>query len=297
MATGARPHALEPAGKPRLLVNSRLRRLRLVKLLVFAILVLIALSTVYPIFFMANNALKRRVEYYVNPYGLPQAVYFGNFQVMVENYGILTSFGNSVFVVLSAVSLTVFLAALAAFPIAKLKFRGSTLFFQFFISLLLIPGQVLLIPVYLMFARLGLVGNHLSVILMYTVINLPFAIFLLSSSFRGIPSELIEAAKIDGASLWKVFLRIIVPMGRPGLMTLAVLTFLNMWNELILALMLLPDDAKRMITPAVTTVMGRFVTNQPLLMTGLLITALPTIVILIVFSQYLVKGISLGVGK
>jgi raffinose/stachyose/melibiose transport system permease protein len=199
--------------------------------------------------------------------------------------------------VLSAVSLTVFLAALAAFPIAKLKFRGSTLFFQFFISLLLIPGQVLLIPVYLMFARLGLVGNHLSVILMYTVINLPFAIFLLSSSFRGIPSELIEAAKIDGASLWKVFLRIIVPMGRPGLMTLAVLTFLNMWNELILALMLLPDDAKRMITPAVTTVMGRFVTNQPLLMTGLLITALPTIVILIVFSQYLVKGISLGVGK
>src|SRR5262245_39380139 len=133
MASPARSSALEQSGKARVLVNARSRQGLLVKLLVFAILVLIALPTVYPIFFMANNALKRRVEYYANPYGLPQAVYLGNFQVMVENYGILTSFGNSVFVVLSAVSLTVFLAALAAFPIAKLKFRGSTLFFHFFI--------------------------------------------------------------------------------------------------------------------------------------------------------------------
>jgi ABC-type glycerol-3-phosphate transport system permease component len=278
-------------------LNSSLRYTLLVKLPIFLVLLLIAFTTVYPLIFMVMNSFKRRAEYFTNPYGLPEAIQFENFKILIENYGLLTNFLNSFFVVLTAIFISVSLAGLAAFVIAKLRFRGKRFIFFLIISMLLIPGQVLLIPIYLMFARLDLINHYLSVILMYSVINLPFGVFFLTASFRGIPDELIEAAKIDGASLLRVFVSIIIPVGQPAVFTLATLNFLSMWNELLLALMLLTDQHKRMITPAVATIVGRFVTNQPLLMTGLLITALPTVIALILSSRYLIKGISAGVSK
>ena len=277
--------------------NPKLRQALLVKAPIFLVLLGIALTTIYPLIFMALNAFKQRSEYYTNPYGLPKSLYFGNFQIAVENFGLLQSFANSMLVTITAILLVTTLAGLAAFAVAKLRFRGKQAVFYSIISMMLIPGQVLLIPIYLMFARLGLVNNHLSVILMYTVINLPFGVFFLTAAFRGIPDELIEAARIDGASLVQVFRHIIMPLGRPAVLTLATLSFLNMWNELLLALILLPDETKRLITPAITMVMGRFTTNQPLLMTGLLITSVPTIAVLIIFSRYLVKGIAAGTGR
>jgi ABC-type glycerol-3-phosphate transport system permease component len=278
-------------------INGKLRAQLLVKLPVFLLLCLVALTTLYPLLFMAITAFKSRTEYLINPYGLPQELYLSNFGIMVENYGLLTSFGNSVVIVSISVALSLLFASLTAYAIAKLRFRGKQALFFFMISLQLIPGPVLLIPIYLMFSQFGLINNPLSVILMYTVTSLPFGAFFLSASFRGIPDELMEAAKIDGASLWDVFLNIIWPMGRPSVLTLAILNFLTMWNELILALMLLPDEQKRTLTASVAMVRGRFVTNQPLLMTGLLVITLPTIIVLIIFSQYLVKGISAGVSK
>ena len=142
-----------------------------------------------------------------------------------------------------------------------------------------------------------MINNYLSVILMYAVGSLPFSIFFLSASFRSIPDELIEAAKIDGATLMQVYRKIILPIGSPSILTLGILNFLSMWNELILALLLLPDENKRTITTSVAMVVGRFITNEPLLQPGLLMSSLPTIVVLIIFSKYLVKGISAGIGK
>ncbi|MBK8019937.1 MAG: carbohydrate ABC transporter permease [Chloroflexi bacterium] len=277
--------------------NARLRHILLVKVPVFVLLCLVAASTLLPLAYMAMTSLKERTEYFVNPYGLPQALNFDNVRIMIETYGFLRSFGNSVFIVGSALFLSLFLGSLAAFAVAKLRFRGKRVFFLTLISLQLIPGQVLLIPIYLLFSRLGMINNYASVILMYAVGSLPFSIFFLSASFRSIPDELIEAAKIDGATLWQVYRSIAVPIGSPSILTLGILNFLSMWNELILALLLLPDENKRTITTSVAMVVGRFITNEPLLMTGLLMSALPTVVVLIMFSNYLVKGISAGIGK
>ncbi|MBE2267960.1 MAG: carbohydrate ABC transporter permease [Anaerolinea sp.] len=277
--------------------NSRLRHTLLVKLPVFVLLCLVAASTLLPLAYMGMTALKERTEYLTNPYGLPRALNFDNVRIMVETYGFLRAFGNSVLIVGTALFLSLFLGSLAAFAVAKLRFRGKRVFFLMLISLQLIPGQVLLIPIYLLFSRLGMINNYLSVIVMYAVGSLPFSIFFLSASFRSIPDELIEAAKIDGATLFQVYRSIVVPIGSPSILTLGILNFLSMWNELILALLLLPDENKRTITSSVAMVVGRFTTNEPLLMTGLLLSALPTVVVLIMFSQYLVKGISAGIGK
>lgn len=299
MGTQAQGYPAIQSGRPAsgLLADPKLRRRLLVQIPIFLALCLVALTTLLPLGYMALTALKDRTEYLTNPYGMPQGLYLDNFRLMVENYAFLRSFGNSVLIVGSALTLSLLIGSLAAFAVAKLRFRGKRVFFLFLISLQLIPGQVLLIPIYLLFSRLGMINNYLSVILMYTVGSLPFSIFFLSASFRNLPNELMEAAKIDGASLRQIYLHIILPIGRPAILTLGILNFLSMWNELILALMLLPDESKRTITASVSMVIGRFVTNQPLLMTGLLMSSLPTVVVLIIFSNYLVKGISAGIGK
>lgn len=289
--------ALPPPTVMRAGVDPRLRRILLVKIPVFIVLCLIAATTLLPLLYMAMTEFKEETEYFINPYGLPQAINLDNFRIMIERYAFLRSLGNSVLIVGTSLTASLLIGSLAAFAVAKLHFRGKRAFFLFLISLQLIPGQVLLIPIYLTFSRLGMINNPLSVILMYTVGSLPFSIFFLNASFRNLPNELIEAAKIDGASLRQVFLFIVLPIGSPAILTLGILNFLSMWNELILALMLLPDEEKRTITSAVSMVIGRFTTNQPLLMAGLLMSSLPTVVVLVMFSNYLVKGISAGIGK
>jgi ABC-type glycerol-3-phosphate transport system permease component len=267
------------------------------KLPLFLILLVTAITTTYPLLFVAANAFKKEVEYYSNVYGLPHDLYLGNFALLQENLNVLRAVGNSAFVVCIGVLASTLLAALASFPIAKLRFSGKRPIFLMIISFMLIPGQVLLIPIYLLFANLGLINNYLSVILVYVVTTLPFGIFLLTSSFVAIPTEMIDSAKVDGASLLRIFRSIILPMGRPAVTTLAVLNFLTMWNELLLGMVLLPDESKRLLTPTLATLIGRLATNQPVLMAGLLISALPTVLMLIIFSRYLIKGITLGVGK
>jgi ABC-type glycerol-3-phosphate transport system permease component len=271
-------------------------RLR-VKLPIFIVLLAIAASTVYPLLFLGLNALKERTDYYANAYGLPRELYLGNFTILVENYNIVRALLNSVFVTGVAVTATLLIATIASFALAKVDFVGQRVLFSLIVAFLLVPGQVLLIPIYLLFSRLDLVNNYLSVILIYTALALPFGTFFLTSSFRAIPTELIEAARIDGASLFHAFRTIVLPIGSPSIMTLAVLSFLTMWNELLLGMMLLPDESKRLLTPTIALLLGRLLTNQPLLMAALLISSVPTILMLIVFSRYLIRGITLGFGK
>ncbi|MGH2613639.1 MAG: carbohydrate ABC transporter permease [Thermomicrobiales bacterium] len=295
MAVQTRPR--DRAGLPLPTVSARTRERLGVKLPIFVVLLAIAVTTVYPLFFLAINALKERTEYYTNTYGLPRALYLGNFAVLVENYNIARALLNSVFVTGVAVTATVLLASIASFVLAKVDFRGQRLIFALVVAFLLVPGQVLLIPIYLLFSRLDLVNSYLSVILIYTALALPFAVFFLTSSFRAIPTELIESARIDGASLFHAFRSIVLPIGSPAVMTLAVLSFLTMWNELLLGMMLLPDESKRLLTPTIALLLGRLLTNQPLLMAALFISSVPTILMLAFFSRYLIRGITLGFGK
>jgi raffinose/stachyose/melibiose transport system permease protein len=275
----------------------RRRPIRPGKTVVFVLLALVGATTLYPLYVMAVDALKSRTEYYSNVYGPPKHLFLGNFNLLMENFDILGALLRSLFVVCIAVVVATFVASLASFALAKIPFRMSNTVFFVAVALLLVPGQVLVIPVYLFFAKLQLIDNFLSVILIYVATSLPFGTFLLTSNFRAIPDELIESARIDGASMWRTFWSIVLPVGRPAVMTLVILSFLSMWNELLLALMLIPDEARRLLTPTITTLMGRYLTNQPLLMTGLLFSSIPTIVAFVVFSRHIVRGVTLGVAR
>ena len=261
---------------------------------VFVLLVLLALTILYPVALMAMSSLRTNADYQKSPFGLPEAVSLDNFINLINNYGVGQAALNSVIVVCSGVVLTLALATLASYALAKLPVPGAKYINAAFLSVMLIPSQVLIIPLYLLLSKAQLVGSFPGLILVYVATGLPFSVFFLTLSFKAIPDQVIEAARIDGAGFARTLRSIVMPMGGAAIATLAVLQFLAMWNELLFAYILLPDPSMVLLTPALTQVGTRFVSDQPLLSAGLLLTALPPTLLLIFTSKYMMRGLAVG---
>ena len=267
------------------------------KLPPFLLLLLIAVTTLYPLSFVLTNAFRSKPEYLKAPYGWPTDWSFTNFVLLIENYDIIRAATNSVTVIGCALVISLAASTLAAYAIVKLDLPGKRIFTGAFVSVMLVPSQVLIIPVYLLLSSMRLVDTLPGVILVYAATNIPFGVFFMTAVMRSVPDEIIEAAKMDGAGPLRTLVSVVVPVLRTSILTLAVLAFLAMWNELIFGLILLPSEANNLLTPKMASIGGRFVTNQPLLMAGLLLTSLPPILILTFLSRYLVSGVAAGVGK
>jgi raffinose/stachyose/melibiose transport system permease protein len=264
---------------------------------VFIGLAVLAASILYPVFFLALAGVRTNTDYIANPLGLPSSFTLQNFVTVWNGYGAGAAFLNSLFVVTTSLVITLLLSVSAGYALAKLDVPGARFITGSMVSVMLIPGQVLILPVYLMMSALGIVGDYSSLILFYVATSLPFAVFFLSTSFRSVPDEVLEAARIDGAGFFRTMFSVLLPMGRASVATLAVLQFLGLWNELLYALILLPDDTKRLLTPALSMIGTRYVNDQPLASAGLLISASVPLVLLLLTSRYVVQGIALGASK
>lgn len=264
---------------------------------IFLGMVLLALTIIYPLVFIILTALRPNVDYLRDPFGLPSVWTFDNFIKLWEEYGVGRAFLNSLFVASTSVSIVLVLASLAGYALAKLPVFAPKFFTASFVSVMLFPGVVLIIPIYLMLARLGIVGNYAGLILVYVATALPFATFFLTLAFRAIPDELLEAARVDGAGFFQTVWLIIRPIGAPGIATLAVLQFLGAWNELIYAMILITDDRMKLLTPVLASIGKRFVTDQPLVSAGLFITALVPLLLLAFASKYIMRGLQVGISR
>lgn len=264
---------------------------------VFAVLTLVALTIAYPLFFILVTSLRPNPDYLANPFGLPGEWTLANYFELLETYGVGRAFMNSLFVSTATMVIVLTLSILAGYALAKMPVPKTRWISAAFVSVMLVPGPVLIIPIYLLLSRLGLVGDYWGLILVYVAGGLPFSVFFLSLSFRGIPDEVIESARLDGASFLRTVWSIILPMGSSGIATLAVLQFLGSWNELIFAFILIPDQSLRLLTPTLASIGTRFVTDQPLVSAGLLITSSIPLVLLAVASKYIMRGLAGGIGR
>jgi ABC-type glycerol-3-phosphate transport system permease component len=258
---------------------------------------MVATTIVYPLYFVVITSLRSNADYLKNPFGLPQDWTIENYFKLWNTYGVGRAFANSVLVSTISVSLILLIASLAGYALAKLPIPGSRAISVTFVSVMLIPGPVLIIPIYIMLAKLGLIGSYWSLILVYVATGLPYATFFLTLSFKGIPNEVLEAARVDGAGFFRTLTTIVLPMGAAGLATLAVLQFLGVWNELIFALILIPDQANKLLTPVLANTGSRFLTDQPLVSAGLFITACVPLLLLIFTSKYVMQGLQVRVGR
>ena len=204
---------------------------------------------------------------------------------------------NSLIVVAGTVVLSVLVATLAGYSFSKLRWRLRGAVYLFLLVWIAVPPLILLVPLYVRWSNLGLYGSYLSVILIYTSVNLPFNMYLMTAYFRGVPDELVEAARLDGASVHGVFWRVLVPLARPALATLVIFNFLWAWNEFIFALLLLPEDSVKTLTVGVLQLQGRFNLDPTALMAGLFISTLPVIGVYLIFQRHLVRAVAAGIGR
>ena len=261
------------------------------------LLALAALLALYPVWFMISTAFKDERDYASSPYGFPWPLDFGNFREAVHGGAFATWFTNSVVLTVGAVILSTAFAALAAFAIARMSFRGRDLFLSINVALMVVPPVVMLIPLFIFFTQIGFVSTYHGVILIYAGLTLPFSVYLLANFFRSIPHELIESALTDGASNLRVLLAIVLPLSAPALVTLVVVNALWVWNELLIALVFLPEDSLRTLMVGVTVFQNRFTLNVPVTMAGMLLATAPMIVLYLFGQRFFIRGLTAGAVK
>lgn len=263
---------------------------------IFIVLVILAASVIYPLYFLVTSAFRPQADYLQNPLGLPGEWTINNLVALIVNNGAGQAFLNSLVVVVIALAIVLAFATLAAYALAKLPVPGSRFISGTFLSVMLIPSQVLILPLFLLLSRIGLIGTYPGLILVYVAFNLPFAVFFLTVTFREIPDEVLDASTVDGAGFFRTVWSIITPMGSSGIATLAVLQFLAMWNELLLATILMPGSIK-LLTPTLATIGTRFENNQPLVSAGLLFSAIVPMLMLAFASRFIMRGLAVGVSR
>jgi ABC-type glycerol-3-phosphate transport system permease component len=268
-----------------------------IRIPILALCSILACITVYPVVFMLLNTFRTSIEYMSAPLGLPQSLYLKNYVNMMRSYKVARHLINSGICTGGSLLLILLLSSMAAFSFTKLPFRGNKQVFLLYVSMMMMSPMVLLIPFYLVLARLHLTNSYQGLIIAYAVMCIPYTTYFLRVSYSAVPDELIQAAKVDGAGYLRIFIHIMVPLSSTTLFTLALLNFVWNWNELLYGLVIMQDEIMRTMPAAVAIIVGRYITNMPLLMTGLFLTSLPVLICFFVFQKYLVQGMMVGAIK
>lgn len=264
------------------------------RVFVFLALCLVGISTVYPLVFMALNTMRSTSSYELSPYGLPTHFSLSSFSALLNQVPFLSSLLHSLIVVVPAVFVATLSSALAAFVFTKVPIRFGNGLFWLMLMIMFMPGIVVLLPLYVEVARVGLANSFLPAILIYTALNIPYGTYLLRANFRAIPDSVIEASRVDGASWFRTFRSVVLPMARPAIVTIGILTFLNIWNELFISLVLLHEPTNEMLTPTLAQLSGRFGTDIPVLMAGLLLGSIPTLLLYFLTARVFIRGMLSG---
>jgi ABC-type glycerol-3-phosphate transport system permease component len=260
-------------------------------------MLVVAVLTVYPLYFIIVTAFKTRAEYLDNRFLPPSDPTLENFRRAFRDGELLTWIGNSVLITVASVIASTVVAALAAYPLARATFPGRRAVFSLNVALMVVPPVVLVVPLFLFFVDLGLINSRLSVIIIYAGLLVPFSVFLLVNFFATIPRSLEDAARVDGARRLRTLWSLIVPLSAPALVTIVVVNAVWVWNELLIALVFLQDNSSRTLTAGLTFFQGRFLSDQPLVMTGALIASVPMVVLYIAGQRFFIRGLTAGFGK
>lgn len=271
-------------------MSSKSRNL-LKRIPLYAFLILGSVGMLVPFVWMILSALKPNNEIFTSPPTfLPKDPNWGNF-VEAWGSGDFTQYfiNTSIISVLTTV-ITLFICSLAGYTFAKFNFMGKKVLFLLFLGTMMIPMQVIMIPIFLMMSKIGLLNSYWSVIL--PLVANAYGVFLMRQFISTIPTELMEAARIDGCSEFRIFWQIILPLTKPALVTLGILTFLGAWNEFLWPLIMLDSPDMMTLQVALTQFQGQYEVKWNLLMAASALSMIPIVLIFIIFQRYLVEGIA-----
>lgn len=243
------------------------------------------------------NPFKSNSEFFKNLIGLPKEWTFENIATVWRDGEFYKYYLNSVLVTVFSTIAIILVASLTAYGLSRFNFRFSKKVNSFFLMGLMFPANVMIVPLFLMARNLGLTNNFQGLVVIFTAIFLSFGIFILASFFKTLPNEVYEAAKIDGASEFRIFWRIMIPLARPVIGTLATIVAINVWNDYFISLIMIFDNAKRTVPLALANYFATYEAHWPLLFAALFITTIPIIIVYFIGSKQIVKGITAGAIK
>jgi N-acetylglucosamine transport system permease protein len=271
------------------------------KIFFYGILLVWGVSVLYPLLWTLLDALKDNKQFFTNaPWSIPEfPLLWTNFSYVWSKYNFGTYFVNSLVVTAGSTGLGLLLSATTAYVLARYKFRGSNVLYLLYISSIMIPFVLALIPLFFLMNSLHLINTKLGLIVVYASSVLAFGIFVLIGFFKSLPKELEEASIVDGASYYGTFFRVMLPLSQPGLITIAIVNVLNIWNEYIVGTILINDPTQYTLPVEIGVMQAemQYRTEWGPLFAALLITIVPVLIMYIFFQRQIASGITAGAVK
>ncbi|MFC4243180.1 carbohydrate ABC transporter permease [Gryllotalpicola reticulitermitis] len=266
-------------------------------LIAYLVLALNTVSCLIPILWTLSNSFRSNTQIFGRFSLVPEQFDFGAYVSMITHTNILSGFLNSVIITGLSLALLFVCVLPAAFVLSRIRFAFSKVIYGFFLIAIFVPGIVLLQATYSIFAQTGLLDIPYTIVLAYTAGQIPFCLFLMVAYMREIDSTIEEAALVDGASGWRIFLQIILPMSRNGIVTIMILSFVSIWNDYIYALVFLPEPGRQTLTVALANAKGEYTVNYGLLSAAAILAIVPVFVFYLFTKNLLMNGMSSGAVK
>ncbi len=264
---------------------------RIFALLTFAALILV------PSLIVVLGSFKTDAEVYNKPLSLPENWNFDNYRRLLSESDLDVSFRNSVFVTFASVALTLILASLASFAIARMITISGKVLATLFAFGLAIPAQINLVPVYYIFRDLGLTNSFLGLIIINITTTLPISIFILTAFFREISKDMYEASEVDGASPLRIYRSIALPLSRPAMGATAIFLFVINWNDLLWPLLLIQESGKKTLPLAMLAYRGEYFVSFSMLFTAVMVASLPMVIMYLLMQRSFIAGLTAGAVK
>ncbi|EDL64906.1 carbohydrate ABC transporter permease [Bacillus sp. SG-1] len=256
--------------------------------------IIYALLIIIPVVAIFFATFKSNAEMYQDVLGLPGSFDFVNYITMFAEESMSTYFWNSVIVTLFAVSMTLFFSSLIAFAVTRMSGWPGRILFGLFTLGMMVPAQVNMIPLYQLVFDLGLTNSLTGLILVNTAVTTPVAVFILTGFMKSLPSSLFEASRIDGASNWQMYAKVAIPLSLPSISATAIFLFVMVWNDLLYPLLFITDTDYKTLPLALLEFQGEYMTNYPMLFTGVIIASAPMVIAYVFLQRYFVAGMTAG---
>jgi multiple sugar transport system permease protein len=268
------------------------------RVLIFIVLVLATIIWLVPVMTSLVTSIRTFNDILYRGFiSWPEEITLGNFKTAWERGGLSRYLPNSFIITLPSLLLTMLFSSMGAYALARFNFRGNRLIFFTFVGGMLLPFQVLMLPVFKLTDFLGLYDTYWGLIFFHTAFQLGFCTFMLRNYMRTVPGEILEAARIDGCSEFRIWWRIMLPLTLPAIAAVATLEFTWIFNDYLWAIILLRSEKLKPITAGLASLQGQFVTDWPVIVAGALLGTLPTLLVFLFLQRYFIEGLTLGATK
>lgn len=270
---------------------------RIKSLLLYTFLTAYSVVTIYPLYFALVSSFKTDTEIFSHPFSLPSRIHFTNYIRAWKMANVGTYFSNSIFMTIVTIVLLVFVGTMGAFILSRFKFKLKSIVYMYFMLGMMIPVYSTIIPLAFSIGKYNLTNKYSVLILIYTAFQIPISIFILTGFMKSIPNELEESAIIDGCSIWRMYVSIILPLSKPAIATICIFNFIQVWNNLLFPLVFITDEKMKPLSIGLLSFFGEQQSDYSGVMSAIIISVIVPLIFYIIFQEKVEKGLTAGAVK